>query len=75
MLVTHEITGSPKARFLKENKMALVVLSIDREKLPPHSKEEFEEWVKFQVGHLGGISMENPLHDIDITAQVREVSA
>lgn len=54
--------------------MALVVMSIDRESLPQHSAEQFEEWVKFCVGELGGISMENPLSDYDITAKVREIS-
>lgn len=52
--------------------MALVVISIDRTKLPPHTDAQFEEWVKFCVGHLGGISMENPLHDLDMTATVKE---
>lgn len=52
--------------------MALVVISIDRTKLPPHTDEQFEEWVRFCVGQLGGISMENPLHDLDMTATVKE---
>lgn len=52
--------------------MALVVISIDRNKLPPHTDAQFEEWVKFCVGHLGGISMVNPLHDLDMTATVKE---
>ena len=54
--------------------MALVVLSIDRSKLPKHSDDEFEAWVKYQVGELGGISMQNPLHDLDMEATVREFS-
>lgn len=30
--------------------------------------EQVEEWVKFQVGNVGGISLENPLSDHDIEA-------
>lgn len=52
--------------------MALVVISIDRDELPAHTDDEFEAWVMFQVGHLGGISMDNPLHDLDMEATVRE---
>lgn len=52
--------------------MALVVISIDRDKLPPHTGKQFEEWVKFCVGAIGAISMENPLHDLDMEATVRE---
>ena len=54
--------------------MSLVVISVDREKLPEHTQEQFEEWVKFNVGALGGISAKNPLHDIDIEARVQEIS-
>lgn len=53
--------------------MALVVISIDREKLPEHTNEDFEQWVKYQIGELGGISMDNPLWDLDMEAQVREI--
>lgn len=53
--------------------MALVVISIDREKLPPHTDEQFEEWVKFCV-RGGGISNSNPLADLDLDARVREIS-
>lgn len=52
--------------------MALVVISIDRDQLPPHTDMQFEEWVKFCVGDTGEISTENPLHDLDMTAVVRE---
>lgn len=54
--------------------MSLVVISIDREKLPEHTQEQFEEWVKFQVGHLGGMEMSNPLHVFDLEAEVMEIS-
>lgn len=53
--------------------MALVVISIERNLLPSHTDQQFEEWVKYCVGHLGGISMENPLHDLDMTATVKEI--
>lgn len=51
-----------------------VVLSVDRTALPPHTDEQFEEWVKFNVCQLGGISMNNPLSDIDMEARVKEIS-
>lgn len=40
--------------------MSLVVISIDRSKLPEHTSEQFEEWVKFNVGDTASISMETP---------------
>jgi len=52
--------------------MALVVISIDRNKLPAHTDEHFHEWVKYCIGQMGGISMDNPLHDLDMAATVRE---
>jgi hypothetical protein len=52
--------------------MSLVVISIDRSKLPEHTQEQFEEWVKFGVGHTGGMSLENPLSEHDLAAEVRE---
>jgi hypothetical protein len=54
-----------------EVKMALIVISVDREDLPPHTDEQFEEWVKYEVGHLGGISCDNPMSDRDLDAYVR----
>lgn len=54
--------------------MALVVLSIDEESLPPHTKKEFEDWVRFCVGDRQEILMANPLNDEDMRATVREVS-
>lgn len=54
--------------------MALVVISIDRDDLPSHTDEQFEEWVKYQVGHRGDISIDNPLSDQDIDGYVREIS-
>jgi len=53
--------------------MALIVISVDRNELPKHTKEEFETWVKSNIGQLGGISMDNPLHDLDMEAIVREI--
>lgn len=54
--------------------MSLIVISIDRSKLPVHTNEQFEEWVKFQTGDTPHISMENPLSDIDMESRVREIS-
>lgn len=53
--------------------MALVVISIDREELPPHTDEQFAEWVKYEVGALGGISLENPLCEEDFEPTVMEI--
>jgi hypothetical protein len=52
--------------------MALVVISVDRSKLPEHTDQQFDDWVKYCVGELGGISMDNPLHECDLEATVRE---
>ena len=53
--------------------MALIVISVDRDDLPKHTEKQFEEWVKYQVGHSGRISLENPLIDTDLDAYVREI--
>ena len=52
--------------------MALVVISIDRDKLPKHTDEQFEEWVRFEVGDRGGMSAKNPI-DVNLTAEVVSV--
>lgn len=54
--------------------MALVVISIDRSELPDHSDEEFEEWVRYQVGDTPHMEIANPLSSEDMQATVREVS-
>ncbi len=43
-----------------------VTFKIDRDKLPQHTNEEFEAWIKYVIGSRGGINMENPLHDQDL---------
>lgn len=53
--------------------MATVTLEIDRSKLPPHTDEEFEAWLKFCVGEHGGIEMSNPLSDLDMEATVSQI--
>ena len=32
------------------------------------TEEQFEEWVKYCLGYLGGCSMDNPLHEYDLEA-------
>ena len=54
--------------------MSMVVISITTSNMPMHTKDDFEEWVKFNVGHSGRISNKNPLADYPIEAIVREVS-
>lgn len=29
---------------------------------------QFEEWVKYQLGYTGGMSIENPLHEHELEA-------
>lgn len=55
--------------------MALVVLIIDESKLPPHTRDQFKEWVEFCVGHRAEIQISNPLHEYDMDATVREISS
>jgi hypothetical protein len=52
----------------------LVILSIDTDKLPSHTREEFEAWLKFEVGQIGELSLDNPLIDCGITGTVEEIS-
>lgn len=54
--------------------MALVVLSIDERKLPAHTREEFEEWLRFNVGDRSEMQNANPLVDTDLQSTVREIS-
>ena len=53
--------------------MALIVISVDRDKLPEHTDEEFKEWIEFEVRHMGYIPLSNPLYDIDLEAEVKEI--
>lgn len=53
--------------------MTLIVISVDRDKLPKHSKIEFEEWVSYKVGAIFSMSLDNPLADIDLESQVQEI--
>jgi len=50
--------------------MAKIVISVDRSKLPKHTDEQFDEWIRFQVGDRGGISVDNPLSEYDMEAEV-----
>ncbi len=49
--------------------MERVTIEIDRNDLPPHTDDEFEEWVRFCVGYQADIDSTNPLSDMDMTAQ------
>lgn len=52
--------------------MAIVKIKVDRESLPKHTDEEFEEWISFCVGAAGGMKMTNSLqgHDLDRTVLI-----
>ena len=52
--------------------MTLIVISVKRDDLPEHTDKEFESWINYQVGALGGITMDNPLFNIDMEAKVEE---
>ena len=41
--------------------MSLIVLSVDRDKLPQHTYSEYVAWVNYQVGNSCELSLENPL--------------
>ncbi|MBL4763536.1 MAG: hypothetical protein JKY93_12670 [Gammaproteobacteria bacterium] len=51
--------------------MAIVTISIDRDDMPTHTDEEFEEWLRFQIGDRGGMNADNPLQ-LDMTAELKE---
>jgi hypothetical protein len=57
----------------EEYNMALIVISVDRDKLPPHTDEEFEEWVRFEINDNGSISTKNALWKQELEARVREI--
>lgn len=50
----------------------LVTINIDRNSLPPHTDEEFEEWVKFEIGEIGGMNADNPLQQ-DLEACIETI--
>ena len=54
--------------------MSLVVISIERYKLPEHTQEQFEEWVRYEVGDNPEIDMRNPLVVASFVATVKEIS-
>lgn len=53
--------------------MTDIVISVDRSKLPAHTDEEFEAWVMYNVGEIGGLPLVNHLSDIDMEASVCEI--
>ena len=53
--------------------MEQVTIGIDWGSLPPHSDEQFEEWVRFCVGHQASIECDNPLSDMDMSALVLNI--
>ena len=52
--------------------MALIVISIDRDKLPNHTEDELLEWVRYEIGETSGVHISNPLSNEDLQAEVRE---
>lgn len=48
--------------------MSLVTINVDRKKLPEHTDDQFEAWIRFCIGDRGGISLQNPLHEYDLEA-------
>lgn len=55
--------------------MASVLIDINRNKLPANTDEQFEEWVQYNVGQLGGIKLNNPLSAHDMEATVMDIRA
>lgn len=47
-----------------------VNINIDRDKLPGHTDAEFEEWLKYEIGELGGLTLKNPLAMQDLEGRV-----
>lgn len=50
--------------------MTLIVININKSKLPQHTKEEFKEWIMFEVGHEGAMSTKNPLSDEQLKSNI-----
>ena len=53
--------------------MALIVIDVDRGYLPAHTEEEFVEWVKYSVGDTGTIPITNPLSEVEMYSEVKEI--
>jgi len=53
--------------------MTLVVISVNTDDLPEHTDIDFEEWIKYECGDSGGMSMDNPLISCDLVSEVREI--
>lgn len=51
--------------------MATVIIWIDRTKLPSHTDEEFDEWVKYNI-EMGEITNTNPLCNKDFQGVVQD---
>lgn len=52
--------------------MTLIVISVDRDELPSHTDEQFEEWIEYNVGARVGINIVSPLHDVSMISTVKE---
>jgi len=36
--------------------------------------EQFKEWCEYSLGYIGGISMENPLHEYELEATYVDIN-
>ena len=50
-----------------------VNINIDRDKLPGHTDAEFEEWLKYEIGELGGLTLKNPLAMQDLELIIERI--
>lgn len=63
------MTRASSTEIEEKRDMERVTIEIDRDDLPTHTDDEFEEWVRFCVGYQADIDSTNPLSDMDMTAQ------
>ena len=75
-LGNHEAMLIPERKPQQEeiNDMAEVTITVDRDRYPQHTDEQFEEWVEWCNGGRGGCGVDNPLSNFDLTAEIVSVN-
>ena len=48
--------------------MIKVTFNLDTSSFPPHSQEELDAWLAYELGATGSISMRNPLATEELEA-------
>ena len=43
-----------------------ISIVVDEARLPRHTREQLREWLRFKLGVMGSMAVDNPLADCDL---------